>query len=202
MNTSVTTLRKRWPVLASILVLMAVALATGTLFAANERQQSESQIVVQQSVADAADPSGEADLQAAPPAPERVPAQSDNNDEEEIDLPPVTKQPPAHPNLDANLNRVVDQAASSSDPASTENSASLPSAEPVLVTFYVEAEHVDALRQYLEDNDVYVRNVGEDYIEAHVPPPLLPAASEQTGVLRVDTVIPPQPAQSQSRVIS
>ena len=201
MNNSVITLRKRWPVLAAIIVLMVVALAAGTLFAANERQQPDSQIVAQQSVTDAVHPSGEADLPAAPPAPERVFSQP-ADEQLENQLPPVTKQPPAHPNLDANLNRVVEQATGSANPASTESAASASSADPVLVTFYVEPEHVDALRQYLEDNDVYVRNVGEDYIEAHVPPLLLPAASEQTGVLRVDTVIPPQPAQSQSRVIS
>ena len=74
--------------------------------------------------------------------------------------------------------------------------------QPVLVTFYIEPEQVAAVRQYLEDNDVYIRNVGEDWIEAHVPPALLPAASERPGVRRVDTVIPPEPAQSQGRTVS
>ena len=72
----------------------------------------------------------------------------------------------------------------------------------MLVTFYVAADRLDDVRQYLEDNGIFVRNVGEDYIEAHVPPGLLGAASEQPGVLRVDTVIPPRPTQSQTRVIS
>ena len=71
----------------------------------------------------------------------------------------------------------------------------------MLVTFYIEPEQVAAVRQFLEDNDVFVRNVGEDWIEAHVPPALLPAASEMPGVRRVDTVIPPQP-QSLGRVVS
>ena len=58
------------------------------------------------------------------------------------------------------------------------------------------------MRQYLEDNDVHVRNVGEDYIEALVPPALLPTASELPGVRRVDTVIPSQPHQSQGNTVS
>ena len=209
MNTSVITLRKRWPVLASILVLMAVALAAGTLFAANERQQSESEIVAQQPVADAVHPSGEADLPAAPPAPERVPVQPDDNEEEESDLPPITKVPPAYPNLDSNLNRLAEQAqaagqendSADGDGGSTATSASAPP-EPVLVTFYIEPDQVAAVRQFLEDNDVFIRHVGEDWIEAHVPPALLAAASELSGVRRVDTVIPHEPEQSSGRVVS
>ena len=206
MSSAISVLRKRWLPLAAVAVLVAIALTVGSLFAANERRQPENPTADQQSVADAADPSHVADLPAVPPAPERVFSQPADN-EMQIDLPPVTKQPPAHPNLDANLNRLVEQAqTASSQPNSADGSGESngtgSAADPVLVTFYVEPEHVAAVRQYLEDNDVYVRNVGEDYIEAHVPPLLLPAASEQTGVLRVDTVIPPQPAQSQSRVIS
>ena len=208
MSSAISVLRKRWLPLAAVAVLVAIALTVGTLFAANERRQPENPTVAQQSVADAADPGHVADLPAVPPAPERVFSQPADN-EMQIDLPPVTKQPPAHPNLDANLNRLVEQAQTApSQPNSADGSGesngtgSGSAADPVLVTFYVEPEHVAAVRQYLEDNDVYVRNVGEDYIEAHVPPLLLPAASEQTGVLRVDTVIPPQPAQSQGNTVS
>ena len=61
---------------------------------------------------------------------------------------------------------------------------------------------MDDVREYLEENDIFVRNVGEDYIEAHVPPSQLGAASEQPGVLRVDTVVPPRSQQTQSKVIS
>jgi len=57
---------------------------------------------------------------------------------------------------------------------------------------------VDGVREYLEDNGIFVRNVGEDYIEAHVPPSQLGAASEQAGVLRVDTVIPALPPRPTS----
>lgn len=209
MPSSDSVFRKRWPFLAAIVALLIVALATGTLFAANERQQPEAQPQPQQSVADAADPGRVVDLPAAPPAPERVPAQQDDNDEEEVDLPPIVKVPPKHPNLDSNLNRLVEQAETGTQPGagqqpSATDSAgggSAPASDPVLVTFYIEPEQVATVRQFLEDNDVFVRNVGEDWIEAHVPPALLPAASERPGVQRVNTVIPPQP-QSLGSVVS
>ena len=208
MSGAISVLRKRWLALAAIVVLMAVALATGNLFAANERQQPESQVVSQQSVTDATHPSLAPDLPVAPPAPERVPAQSDNNDEEEDDLPPIVKVPPTYPNLDSNLNRLAEQAqAAEQQPATTDGSGSgssapAPPADPVLVTFYIEPEQVAAVRQFLEDNNVFIRHAGEDWIEALVPPALLPAASELSGVQRVDTVIPPEPEQSSGRIVS
>ena len=119
--------------------------------------------------------------QSTPTATELVSAQP-LHPQEQIDLPPLpTKEPPQYPNLDSNLNQLAQDA---NDPGFTNDA-------PVLVTFYVATNHVAALRAYLEDNGVYVRNVGEDYIEAHVPPTLLGPASQQSGVLRVDTVIPP-----------
>ena len=201
MNTGITTLRTRWLALGAAAILLAVALTAGTLFAANERQQPEAQPQPQPSVADAADSGRAADLPAASPAPERVFAQPDDNYEEETDLPPIVKTPPQYPNLDSNLNRLVDEASSAQETRSADGGAS-PTAEPVLVTFYIEPERVADVHEYLETNDIFVRNVGEDYIEAHVLPSMLGVASEQPGILRVDTVIPPRPAQSQNRVIS
>ena len=205
MNTGITTLRTRWLALGAAAILLAVALTAGTLFAANERQQPETQ----PSAADAADSGLAPDLPAVPPAPERVPAQPDDNDEEEIDLPPIVKQPPKYPNLDSNLNGLVEEASTGAQrdagqQLSSTNSAgdgAAPAGEPVLVTFYIEPEQVASVRQFLEDNDVFIRNVGEDWIEAHVPPALLPTASERPGVRRVDTVIPPEP-QSLGNVVS
>ena len=83
MSSAISVLRKRWLILAAIVVLIAVALTAGNLFAANERQQPENPTVAQQSVTDATDPGRAADLPVAPPAPERVPAQPNDNDEEE-----------------------------------------------------------------------------------------------------------------------
>ena len=127
-----------------------------------------------------------------PPAatPESVSPQSDGP-KEQADLPPLPpKEPPQFPNLDSNLNRLAEVASSTLTPASTDAAPSNQDDEPVLVTFYIEAGHVEDVREYLEENDIFVRNVGEDYIEAHVPPSQLGAASEQPGVLRVDTVVP------------
>ena len=53
---------------------------------------------------------------------------------------------------------------------------------------------MDAVVRFLEDNGGDPRNVGEDYIEAYVPVPLLGQLSEQPGVIRVREIIPPQPA--------
>ena len=199
--------RKHRLALAAIVVLMALGLAAGTLFAANERQRFEKPVASEQPAADVVNSGPPAGLPAAPPAPEQVPAQSDDIDVEEIDLPPIVKVPPTYPNLDSNLNRLAEQAQSAeqqpdttggSAPGSDPETAS----DPVLVTFYVEPEQVAAVRQFLEDNDVFVRHAGEDWIEAHVPPALLPAASELAGVRRVDTVISPEPEQGSGRVIS
>ena len=213
MSSAISVFRKRWPALAAIVVLLAVALATSTLFAANERRQPEPSTVSQQSVMDATDPVRAVEPPEAPPAPERVFFQPDDQ-QVEIEPPPVEKEPPQYPNLDANLNRLAEQAQAAQPAQQEANSADgtgggasssgefVPPAEPVLVTFYVDPEQLAAVRQYLEDNDVFIRNVGEDYIEAHVPPALLPAASELPGVRRVDTVIPPQPDQSSGRVVS
>ena len=202
MNTGITAPRTRWLALGAAAILLVVALTAGTLFAANEqRQQPEPPTVSQQSVMDATDPVRAVEPPAAPPAPERVFAQPDDNYEEETDLPPIVKTPPQYPNLDSNLNRLVDEASSAQETRSADGGTSQ-TAEPVLATFYIEPERVADVREYLEANGVFVRNVGEDYIEAHVPPSMLGAASEQPGILRVDTVIPPRPAQSQSRVTS
>ncbi|MDE2787786.1 MAG: hypothetical protein OXL37_14125 [Chloroflexota bacterium] len=213
MSRSISVLRKRWIILATVVVLMAVALATGNLFAANERQRPENPTVARQSVTDAAQRGRDADLPVAPPAPERVFIQPDDH-QVDTELPPVDETPPRYPNLDSNLNRLAEQAQAAVQENDSANSTdgngsnasvssdSTPMPEPVLVTFYVDLEQVAAVRQFLEDNDVFIRHAREDYIEALVPPALLPAASELPGVRRVDTVIPPQPDQSSGRVVS
>ena len=162
--------------------LLLPALTAGILFAAHEPGQTATEI-----------------LQGPPEerAPERVFAQPGDIDEQ-INLPPITKEPPRYPNLDSNLNRLAKESLNIRKAASPDRSPSGQAAEPVLVTFYVAPAHVAGVRRYLENKDIVVRNAGEDYIEAHVPPPLLGAASEQPGVLRVDTILPPRPAQSWS----
>ena len=65
----------------------------------------------------------------------------------------------------------------------------------VAVTIHL-SENVDDVVRFLADNDVTPRHVGEDYIEAFVPVRLLRQISKMTGVLYVETIIPPQTSQS------
>ena len=113
-------------------------------------------------------------------------------------LPPVEGKinPPAHPKMDSTLNRIVGDVAAGQSAVQSATSAPLHKAEAVLVTFYVvDGQHGDALLDYLEANGASVRNIGVDYLEAYVPVSLLVSASETPGVIRVQTIIPPQPAQ-------
>ena len=138
------------------------------------------------------------DPEAVSSTPEVVSPQSGDEPEQSI-LPPLPpKEPPQYPNLDSNLNRLAEVASATLAPAGTDAARSHQDDEPVLVTFYIEAGRVDGVREYLENNGIFVRNVGEDYIEAHVPPSQLGAASERPGVLRVDTVVPALPPRPTS----
>ena len=174
-----------------LLVVIIAALAAATLsFLPNAHRPS---VIATSNAVEMPDP--------YEPVPERVFAQPEPV-QEETSLPPVEKDPPDYPNLDSNLNRLAQVAAGAPRPANADGQGSGRAAEPVLVTFYIDPDYVGDVREYLEENGVFVRNVGEDYIEAHVPPGLLGAASERPGVLRVDTVIPPQPAQTRENVAS
>ena len=134
-------------------------------------------------------------------SPERILAQT-GDVEEQINLPPIAKESPVYPKLDTDLNQLAQGFRSMPQSDATQARTMEQATEPILVTFYVDPEKADDVRRYLEDNGVFVRNAGEDYIEAHVPPLMLGTASEQPGVLRVDAVVPPQPSQSETRVVS
>ena len=177
--------RKHWLTLMTVVAAATLLITTGILFAANQTPRPDA-IALQ-----------------GLPAPEqgRIFAQPDDV-QEDFELPPVEKEPLTYPNMDSHLNRLVEETESTRRETTSDTDGADQSVEPVLVTFYVSPEHINALREYLEANGVFVRNVGDDYVEAHVPPLLLAPASEQPGVLRVDTVIPPRSTQSRGRVIS
>ena len=170
---------RHWLTVATIVVLLAIALAAGCGPAAPSGTMASSEPLPLE------------------PAPAQQTPQEPAEHREQDGIPPDGKEPATYPNLDANLNRLAE-----SSKSTTGGRTAGQSADPVLVTFYVEPEQVDAVRQYLEDEGIFVRNVGVDYIEAHVPPDALGVASEQPGVLRVDTVIPPRRQQSQTRAVS
>ena len=174
--------RRPWLTLAATVVLLTTALTAGLLFAANGPEPR--------------------DVSGLPspvePLDDRMSSQPDDT-REQVNLPPVTKEPPKYPNLDSNLHQLAETSETIRKSDAADSGAA---ADPVLVTFYVEADHLDDMRQYLEDNGIFVRNVGDDYIEAHVPPSMLAVASGQEGVVGVDTVIPPRPSQGQPKAIS
>ena len=104
---------------------------------------------------------------------------------------------PKYGNMNSVLNGLVQQVERQiSSARSAASSAPLSDDESVAVTLFIEEDHVEAVRQYLDNNGASVRNVGEDYIEAYVPVSLLGSASQQGGVISVNAIIPPQPAQT------
>ena len=105
-----------------------------------------------------------------------------------------------HPNLGSNLAQLV--ASVEKGETSTKEAAkdSPGHRDPLVeVTIHLSGD-VDDVVKFLEDNGGSPRNVGEDYIEAYVPPSLLGQVSEQPGVIRVREIAPPEPAQSAQQV--
>ena len=106
------------------------------------------------------------------------------------------RNPPTYPNMDSNLNRIVEQVQTGQFTAqAAAANAPLSSDESVAVTIYVTEGFASVIVAFLESNGASPRNVGTDYVEAYVPVSLLPDTSEQEGVISVRTIIPPQPAQ-------
>ena len=130
------------------------------------------------------------------PTPEATEESGDNFGDQQ--LPPIEGKlnPPQYPNMDSNLNRIVQQAESgivSSN--SLSDGASTTAEESVAATIYFTEGYADAISAYLESNGASPRNIGIDYIEAYIPVSLLPEASQQEGVITIRTIVRPQPAQ-------
>ena len=105
-----------------------------------------------------------------------------------------------YPNLGSTLDRMVarvEYEGATSEEAAGE--ALVHQAESVAVTIYLSGNVADVVT-FLEDNGGDPRNIGEDYIEAYVPVPLLGPVSERPGVIRVREIVPPQPTQLVQRV--
>ena len=115
----------------------------------------------------------------------------DQSEDQALPLPDKTEL--KYPNLGSRLDQLV--AGVEDGEASTREAAEdapVHQEESVAVTIYLSG-NVDGVVSFLEDNGGSPRNVGEDYIEAYVPVPLLGQVSEQFGVLRVREIVPPQP---------
>ena len=100
-----------------------------------------------------------------------------------------------YPNLGSRLDALV-ASVEAGQATAAEAAADTPvhSGESVAVTVYL-SDSVDEVVAFLRENGGDPRNVGEDYIEAYVPLPLLGPVSERPGVLRVREIVPPEPGQ-------
>ena len=130
---------------------------------------------------------------ATPDGTEETDANADGGSESEQN---GKADAPKYGNMDSVLNGLVQQVERGiSSARSAASTAPLSDDESVAVSLFIEEDHVEDVRQYLDNNGASTRNVGEDYIEAYVPVSLLGSVSEQEGVTTVNTIIPPQPLQ-------
>jgi hypothetical protein len=103
--------------------------------------------------------------------------------------PPPDK--PKHPRLDSTLNKLVGQIGSRSV-ADIASSAPISYGDLVAVTARL-SHNSSSTVEFLESVGAIVANIGADYIEAYTPVIVLAPLSERDGVLRVETIIPPEP---------
>ena len=110
--------------------------------------------------------------------------------------PPPEKTELAYPVLGSWLDQLVAMVESGAVSA-REAAANAPihDDESVAVSIYLTG-HVEEVAEFLTDNGVDLRNLGEDYIEALVPVPLLGRTSERPGVLIVREIVPPMATQA------
>ncbi len=96
-----------------------------------------------------------------------------------------------YPNLGSDLNQLAANVEAEEADEKAAEDPSVHEAGTVAVTIYLSGE-TDWMVAFLEDNGGLPRNVGENYIEAFVPVPLLGRLSEQPGVLRIREIVPSQ----------
>ena len=129
--------------------------------------------------------------------PTPIPTAEHPGDFGDQSLPPIEGKlnPPQHPNMDSNLNRIVERFQAGRFTARAAANAPIHDSQSVAVTLYITEGFADTIAAYLESNGGDPRNIGVDYIEAYVPVSLLAQASQHEGVISARTIIPPQPAQ-------
>ena len=100
-----------------------------------------------------------------------------------------------YPNLGSRLDDLVASVEAGQTTAQeAAEEAAVYSGTSVAVTIYLSG-NVDEVVAFLEENGGDPRNVGEDYMEAYVPVPLLGPVSERPGVIRVREIAPPEPGR-------
>ena len=104
--------------------------------------------------------------------------------------------PPRYPNLDSDLNHIIEQARTGRLTArAAAANAPIHREESVAVTLYITEGYAQDVWDYLEQSGASPRNIGADYIEAYIPVSLLVEASKREGVVSIRTIIPPHPDQ-------
>ena len=129
------------------------------------------------------------------PTPEASVEPSDTTERQMKYTALINANPPEHPdiNIDSALNRIIEE----TEPSGFALKAAA-EVESVAVTLYVQEGYAENIGDFLSANGASPRNVGVDYIEAYVPVSLLEVVSQQEGVIRIETISPHQPTQSQS----
>ena len=130
--------------------------------------------------------------------PTPLPTTAPDDDSGVQDLPPLEGKlnPPRYPKMDSHLNRIVEQVQTGQSTAqAAAASAPIHREESVAVTLYVTEGYAQDVWDWLEESGGDPRNIGIDYVEAYVPVPLLPQASQQEGVIIIGTIVPPQTTQ-------
>ncbi len=126
-------------------------------------------------------------------APDSAPQTPGSGSDDQVQFTPE-KPAQQYPNLSTHLNRLATAGETGQTTAQqSDQFAAIQQDDPVAVTVHLSA-NVDDVVTFLEANGGDPRNVGEDYIEAYVPIPLLGSLSQQPGVLRVREIVPPQGA--------
>ena len=111
--------------------------------------------------------------------------------------PPIPKKTQMkYPKLGSSLNQLVtrvEEGEATAEEAAVETP--MHQGDSVAVTIRLSG-NVDEVVKFLEENGGSPRNIGKNTIEAYVPVTLLGQLSEQSGVLRVREILPPEPANS------
>ena len=99
---------------------------------------------------------------------------------------------PKHPRLDSRLNKLVGQIGSRSA-ADIAGSAPVSIGDLVAVTIRL-SHNSSSTVDFLKSVGAIVANVGIDYIETYTPVTVLVPLAEKDGVLKVEAIIPSEPA--------